>query len=106
MALTKDLSAVYMTFMSIYNHEFLIFNHANSAIANINNCLSLGLNKTGYEMNFNCAGHSTQSTKYEKFEMKSLGCEILGTAAKTLAPVTNFSCAAASLKSKADVLCG
>ena len=76
--------------MIIYNHEFLIFNHANSGIANINHCLSLGLTKTDYEMSLNCAGHSTQSLKYEKFERKLLGCEILGTAARTLVPLTNF----------------
>ena len=35
----------------------LIFNHANSAIANINHCLSLGLTEADCEMSFNCAGH-------------------------------------------------
>ena len=67
MALTKDLSAVY----DYYNHEFLIFNHANLTVANINHCLSLGLTKTDYEMSFNCAVHSThvQSHSTKKFEM-------------------------------------
>ena len=48
MALTKDPSVV-------YEHSqpgILIINHANSAIANFNHCLSLGLAKTDYEMSF------------------------------------------------------
>ena len=67
MALTKDLSAVYENF----NQEFLIFNHvnsANSAIENINHCLSLGLTKTNYEMSLNCPGHSTQSPSTRKLK--------------------------------------
>ena len=74
--------------MSICNHEFLIFNHAN-----INNCLSLGLTKTDNEMSFNRAGHSTQSLSTRN--LKLLGCEILGTAARSLAPLTNFPGASA-----------
>ena len=51
----------------------------------------LVLNKTDYEMSFNCAGLSFHTVnEHEKFEMKILGCEILGTAAKTLSPLTNF----------------
>ena len=49
----------------------------------MNQCLSLGLTKTDYEMSL------------RKFEMKLPGCEILGTAARTLAPLTNFPRAAA-----------
>ena len=64
MALTKDLSAVYEHF----NHEFLIFNVVNSAIANINHSLSLGLTKTNNEMSLNCAGHSTQSLSTRKLK--------------------------------------
>ena len=88
MALTKDLSAVYEHFCL----EFLILNYANLAIANINHYLSLGLSKTDYEMSFNCAIHSThvQSLSTKKFEMKLFGCQIIGTAARTLAPLTNF----------------
>ena len=40
-------------------------------------------------MSFNHEGHSTVP-QYEKFEMKLPGCEILGTAARILAPLTNF----------------
>ena len=36
-----------------------------------------------------CRSFHTVS-QYEKFEMKFLGCEILGTAAITLTPLTNF----------------
>ena len=60
-----------LLYKSIYNHEFLIFNPANSAIANINDGLNLGLTKTEYEMSFNYVGYSTQSlSQYEKSEMK------------------------------------
>ena len=81
-----------LPFISICNHDFLIFNNANLAIASINHCLCLGLTKTDYKMSFNCAVHSTHvpSLSTKKFEMKLLGCEILGTAARTLAPLTNF----------------
>ena len=43
----------------------LIFNNANSAIANINHCLSLGLTKADCEMSFICAGNSSQSLNTE-----------------------------------------
>ena len=44
-----------------------------------------------------CRSFHTVS-QYEKFEMKFLGCEILGTAAKTLTPLTNFPRAEAANK--------
>ena len=53
------LNVLHLLFTSIYKHEFLIFNHTNSAIANINHCLSLSLNKTDNEMSFNSEDHST-----------------------------------------------
>ena len=64
----------------------------------MNNFLSLGLTKTDYEMSFNHARVISHNAQYEKFEMKLPGCEILGTAARTLAPLTNFPRAAPRLK--------
>ena len=56
----------------------------------MNYCLSLGLTKTDYEMSFNHEGSFHTIPEYEKFEMKLPCCQILGTAARTLALLTNF----------------
>ena len=88
--------------MSIYSHEFLIFSHVNSQkvnlsllTGNMNNFLSLNLTKLIIKLvlTTRVISHNAQ---YEKFEMKLPGCEILGTAARTLAPLTNFPRAAES----------
>ena len=74
MVIMKDLFAVYD---HIYSYELLIFNHANSGIANINHSFSLGLTKTDYEMILNCAGHSTQSLSMRNFKGNFLAVRYL-----------------------------
>ena len=78
---------IFQLFMSIYNHKFLIINHANSAIANIIHCLSSGQTKTGYEMSFIYMrviphNHSVQEILNETLWLQETwhGCENLGTA--------------------------
>ena len=105
MTLTKDLSVVYEhLYPQRFNFQPCKLSHWPPL--QINDCLSLGFTKTDYEMSFNFSTVRVipHITQYEKFEMKPPGCEILGRAARTLAPLTNFRCALSPLGRRVSLL--